>query len=197
VISVAFLTTQWAVGYFALGNRAMDVPASDTQLPIDSWIPYCGCAVWPYLLAIVGIALPAWLLRKRELFRRTFIAKTIVIGISFCVFFLFPTRSLTLRSYATIGATDRVTAWLLDFLFWIDVPANLAPSLHVSLMTTSALALAIERTAARACILAVWSIFLASVCLVKQHYLFDVVSGAALGLVAFQIAGLSNKPVQR
>ena len=149
------------------------------------------------MLGIVGMTLPAWLVRRWDLFRRTFVAYTIVIGVSFVIFYLFPTSSLALRSDATIGDTDWVTAWLLERLLWIDVPDNLAPSLHVSLTTTSALALAIDRSAAKAGILAVWLVFATSVCLVKQHYLFDVASGAALGLAAFRLAGLTAKGLHR
>jgi len=193
-IAVAAVASSWAIGYFFLGSRAMGVSAVDTQLPIDTYIPYYGWAVWPYAFGIVAITLPAWTIGRADLFRRTVWAYAIVLSVSFLAFYFLPTAAADMRVGAEPRDADGATAWLVTGLRWIDQPANLAPSLHASLATTSALALAAvwAKRGGRVMVLAGWAILAMSLCVLKQHYVFDVVSGTVLGLAAFKMAWRSD-----
>ena len=191
------LSAIWAAGYFTLGGRTLRGPAFDPSSALDAWIPFTGWAVWPYLLSIVGIALPAGLIRSPGLFLRTAAAYAIVIALSFVCFLLLPTDAATLRQYVTTSSLDLLSAWAIDTLHAIDPPTNLLPSLHVSLATLSTLALAKEYTAYRPLAYVGLAVLAASVCAVKQHFILDALSGIVLALAAFSVAGLLAVTPQR
>jgi hypothetical protein len=179
----------WAIGYFTLGARTRQAPTFDPSTALDAWIPFVGWAVWPYLLGIVGIALPASLIRSRGLFLRAAVAYAMVIVLSFLVYLLLPTDAVSLRQYPSTSRLDSLTAWAIYTLYAIDPPTNLLPSLHVSLGTLSALTLSKEHAAYRPLAYVGWAILAASVCGVKQHSALDALSGTLLALAAFSVAG--------
>jgi PAP2 superfamily protein len=179
----------WGVGYFAIGARTRQTSAFNPSIVLDAWIPFIGWAIWPYLLGIVGIALPAALIRKPGVFLRTAAAYGIVISLSFLCFYLLPTNAENLRQHASTSCLDALTGWAIGMLYAIDPATNLFPSLHVSLGTLSALALAKEYVAYGRLVYLGWALVSASVCAVKQHAILDVLSGTILALAAFGVAG--------
>lgn len=88
---------------------------------------------------------------------------------------------------------------IFDFMFSIDHPHNLFPSLHV---TYSGLGVFVIRQQTQSqklhAILYVWLIFIcSSVVLVHQHHLFDVVTGALLALGLYRLVYLRYVSTER
>jgi hypothetical protein len=187
--SVILLAGVWAIGYFFLGARPQQTSAFDPSTALDLWIPFAGWVVWPYLLSIAGILLPAALVRSRELFSRTAVAYALAILLSFLVFYLLPTDATSLRSQAVTCRCGSLTDWAIDTLYAIDPPTNLLPSLHVSLATLAALAVSKEDSAYRPFAWIGWGFLVVSVCILKQHAVLDALSGMLLALFAFRVTG--------
>jgi hypothetical protein len=178
----------WALGYFWLGARTQTVQAFDPSIPIDALIPFVGWAVWPYLLGIACIGLPALLIRSPALFRETAIAYAIVIGLSFLCFFLAPTEADSLRSQIVLAGLDYYTATTVSILHAVDPAANLTPSLHVSLATVASFALAREYRAMQVVTAGLLVIGVGSVFLLKQHTIVDALAGLTIAAIALTLS---------
>jgi len=187
------LGATWAIGYFTIGGRTHPTPCFDPSTPVDTWIPFVGWAVWPYLLGIAGIVLPVGVIRLSSLFIRTAVGYAFVITASFLSFVLLPTNAAGLRQHASTVGLDPLTAWVIGLVYAIDPPTNLLPSLHVSLATLAVLAISSAYPALRPWAYASWLTLAASVCAVKQHSVVDALSGALLARAAFELAGLCTR----
>jgi membrane-associated phospholipid phosphatase len=177
----------WALGYFSLGARAETVRTLDPSIPLDALIPFVGWAVWPYLLGIACIGLPAVLVRSPALFRETAIAYAIAIGLSFLCFFLAPTEAESLRTQIALADLDDYTAAAVSMLHAIDPSTNLVPSLHVSLATVAACALARQYPAMQAKVVGLLVIVIASVLMLKQHTIVDALAGLTVAAIALTL----------
>lgn len=180
----------WTFGYLSLGYRAEHVHALDPTLWLDSLIPFVVWGIWPYLLGIVGIALPVVLIRTPSLFVRTAAAYVVVTAASFLCFFLFPTNAPSLRPYDAALESDSLTAMAYNALYRFDRTTNLVPSMHVSLATLSMLACAQEHIAYRWWAYGGWLMLVVSVCVTKQHSVVDLLSGAVLAQTVFSTVGI-------
>lgn len=178
----------WALGYFLLGARALTVRTFDPSIPLDALIPFVGWAVWPYLLGVAAIGLPAVLIRSPALFRETAIAYAIVIGLSLLCFYLAPTEADSLRLQAAMAGLDDYTAVALSMLHAIDPATNLVPSLHVALASLAACALAREYPAMQAGVTGLLVIMIASVFMLKQHTIADALAGLAVAAIALTLS---------
>lgn len=183
----AGLAALWGTGYLTLG-ASRPLSRLDPTTALDALIPFAGWAVWPYLLGIVWIVLPAVVIRSAALFARTAAAILIAMIVSFTCFAVAPAGAAGLRAQASDAGLDTLTAMALRTLHAIDPPTNLLPSLHVGLAVVATLALVSERRRWRLGGALMLTAIVASVCLTKQHTVLDVAGGLATGLVAFAVA---------
>lgn len=162
----------------------------DLTTPFDQMVPlipqwmyiYFGC----YLFWIVNYILVARIHRDEpDLFYR-FVTTDIMSRLICAVFYIgFPTTNV--RPEVT---GDGFSVWLLSFLYRVDQPTNLFPSIHC---LVSWLCFAGIRGSkkipvwyqATSCIIAL--LVAASTQFTKQHYIADVVSGIFLAELLFQI----------
>jgi membrane-associated phospholipid phosphatase len=178
----------WAIGYFALGARAQAVPAIDPSIPLDGSIPFVGWAVWPYLLGIIFIGSLAVTIRSPPVFRESAIAYAIVIGFSFMCFFLAPTAAEGMRSQASFAGLDGYTTFAVKMLHAIDPATNQAPSMHVSLACVAACMSARQYPTKQAFFGGLLVIVTASVLVLKQHAIIDVLAGLAVAAIALVLS---------
>lgn len=176
----------WALGYFAAGIWLRPAPVFNPWSPLDDAIPFAGLALWPYLCGIVWMGLPAVLLQSSALFRHTARSYALLIALSVMCFVLLPAEAPELRRQASAADLDPLTAFALRHLHAIDPPRNLLPSLHVSLATLSAAALARSDLRWHLPGGVMLAVIVASVCLSKQHTVAD----AAAGLLAAWLCDL-------
>jgi membrane-associated phospholipid phosphatase len=132
--------------------------------------------------------LPAVLVRSPALFRETAIAYAIVIGLSFLCFFLAPTEAESLRAQIALAGLDDYTASAVSMLHAIDPSTNLVPSLHVSLATVAACALARQYPAMQAKAVGLLVIVIASVLMLKQHTILDALAGLTVAAIALTLS---------
>lgn len=148
--------------------------ALDRALPLEpAWMLVYGS------LYIFVIVLPLFVVRERTLVRRAMQAYLLVMGLSYAIFLLYPTRA----SRPDI-AGDGFAAWTLQIMYDIDPPYNCFPSLHVAYSFVSALACArVHRGVGRAAL--AWAALIGvSTVFTKQHYVLDVIAGTAAAWLA-------------
>lgn len=169
-------------GVYPLCNRVTSLRAVTYGLyfPFELSIPFVPGFVWVYLSMYALFVLPGFLLAPAQLapLAKRLIAGTLLSGV---VFLLVPTH----LGFPREVPPDPVQAAIYARIFSLDLPHNMAPSLHVvwSALFLAALSRAASSRGARLLFFAWLVLIAASTVLVHQHHLVDVFSG--LGLAAF------------
>lgn len=163
--------------FFPPQSRYVPELALDRAVPlVPEWAIVYGA------LYLCLILLPVVVVRQDALIRRTIHAYLLIWITAFAFFFvLYPTAA----PRPTLVSGQGFAVWGLRALYSADPPYNCFPSLHVAHSFVSALAC--SRVHRRVGILALLAATLVafSTLFTKQHYVLDVVSGAALALVAY------------
>jgi membrane-associated phospholipid phosphatase len=181
-IGVALL---WAVGYFWMGWHGPVGRLHEVATPIDAHIPFVAQAIWPYLCVFPLALSPLVFARDAMLIRRIALAYAATIVVSLLCFALYPVSADGLRPSASAPG---VSAAAVRLLYALDPPYNLFPSLHVSLAVLAAISASKARVRSAGLLFVAAGAIAASTCLIKQHFLVDVLAGAALAAL---IAGVT------
>jgi len=170
--------------YFVIGYFTRDWPARMPALALDRAIPVQPEWMFVYGSLYVFVALlPLCVVRQAELFRRAMQAYLTVMLVAYAGFLLYPT--LAPRPASVAG--DGFSAWGLRLAYSIDPPHGCFPSLHVAYAFVSALTCyRVHRGVGIAA--AVWAALIGvSTLFTKQHYVVDVIAGAASAFVAYAL----------
>ena len=178
-MSAMFLITY--VG--CLHITAARAPVPSVAFAWERYTPFVPAMIIPYWsidLFFVG----SFFLCNRPAELRTHVKRlTLAMGVATACFLLFPLQMANPRP-----VVDGV--WAIGFspLHALDMPYNLAPSLHIALWTIL-LALYLRHTRGRLRVaLALWfALIYVSTLLTWQHQVFDVITGQALGLAALYL----------
>jgi len=141
-------------------------------------IPFIPGFIWPYLSMYILFFIPPFFLSQAELRRLAIqlVAATFIAGV---VFMLFPAK----LGFTRVLPSDDLYRWLFNVLYYVDLPFNLAPSLHVVYSTVIFLALASSVGKIVRLAVFLWLVLIVlSTVLVHQHHLLDVVSGVMLAV---------------
>jgi membrane-associated phospholipid phosphatase len=132
-------------------------------------------------LYVFVIILPMLVLRDRELFRRAMRGYLSVMLTAYAVFLLYPTVAPHTDAVEGTG----FAVWLLRLIYSLDAPYNCFPSLHVAYSFVAALACyRVHRQVGIAAV--AWAALIGvSTIYTKQHYVVDVLAGAAMGIAAY------------
>ncbi len=141
-------------------------------------IPFVPAMVWAYASIFVSFFLPMFALDARgiEALCRRLALATVISG---ACFVLFPSRLGFARLDIVAGYEQ-----IFEFIHALDLPHNLAPSLHVSWSLILLLTLAsISGWRLRMAFVLWLALLIASVLLVHQHHVLDVAGGILVALV--------------
>ena len=144
---------------------------------LDHLIPFTPFFVLFYVIYYPFIVLPLFLnIRQKGHFFRTLGAMLFITISSFLMYLVFQT-SMIRPDIVITNVFDK----LVHFIYVMDKPLNLFPSLHVSLTTAAFLALRkIDQKKSWYFLSIALSIILSTV-FIKQHVVADVVAGMILG----------------
>ncbi|MEN8108886.1 MAG: phosphatase PAP2 family protein [Pseudomonadota bacterium] len=151
-------------------------------------IPFVPAMIYIYASLLVLLVLPAFTLTKLQL---TALARAMVVT-------LFTAAAIYLLLPADLGfeRPDYVPGYdaVFQTLYALEMPHNLVPSLHIA---TSALFIAAVRNNLSSswsrAVFIVWGILIcASVLLVHQHHVLDVISGLLLGYLSYRLVYLHS-----
>lgn len=173
--------------------------AVNVMTPLDERIPLRPEWIVVYFGAYIFWVVNYWLIARRDKerwfrFLSGYIAASVVV---FLAFTLVPT---TMTRPEITG--DGFWPWVMRFLYAVDPPLNLAPSLHCFASWQCAIALHSDRKTP------LWYrvfsyVFALMVCastlLVRQHCLLDVVTGVALAQISYLVSCRWNvhRPLMR
>lgn len=142
-------------------------------------IPFVPGMVWAYLSIFVSFFLPMFALDARgiEALCRRLALATLISG---ACFLLFPSR-LGFDRLDTVAGYEQI----FGLLHILDLPHNLAPSLHVSWSLILLVTLASVSAWWLRVAFVLWlALLIASVLLVHQHHVLDVAGGILVALLA-------------
>ena len=150
--------------------------ALDSAIPVDpAWSVI-------YLSLFLAALLPVFVVHQQALIRRVIFAYLAAWLIAYGFFLAYPT--ICPRPEQAVAGKD-FSSWLLRAIYSADVPCNCFPSLHVAQSFLAAfICYKVHRGIGAAAV--VWACLVAASTLyTKQHYVVDVVTGAALGYGAY------------
>ena len=141
----------------------------------------------PGFIAVYGslgllLVLPLIALERRELkpFALAFALVTVIAGF---VFLLLPAQLGFARTALAPGYEAIYAA-----LYQLDLPHNMAPSLHVAYSVLTVAAAVRGKAGWVGALLGVWlAAICASVLLTHQHHVIDVISGLVLGVLGYRV----------
>jgi membrane-associated phospholipid phosphatase len=178
--------------YSAANHWPLGTPRLLTLTAFDQAMPFLPLTAFAYVSAY-ALVFVAFLSLRREAsqvrFLEVFIACVLAAGF---IHWALPTT----YPRALYPLTDDVTAparALLSLVRAFDTPNSCLPSLHVAISLASAGLVRRERPLLFLGLMAWALVIVVSTLTTKQHYLVDVVSGAALALVSTVLVDLVNK----
>lgn len=153
----------------------------ETRIPLIPWM------IWPYLTLFTLFCVPLVQMSVDEMHRLT-LQSTIPLLTAGVCFVAFPSR---------IGFPPaEIDAWhrpVFDFLWAVDNPQNLVPSLHIAFSTLILLGARQVTTARlRPFYLAWLVVMVCAVILVHQHHIIDVVTGIVIAMIARAVFPLQH-----
>jgi membrane-associated phospholipid phosphatase len=172
----------WVVCYFGIaawhGGRGLVMLSRD---PVLGW-PVWSAFVLPYLSFYAMPIVGALAIRDNRTFRAAITACVFTILAAAAVFAACPV-GIARPEFSGDGLSDRLLLWLWS----VDKPTNLLPSLHVALAFLFAGITGKERPNMKALMFA-WAIVVSvSTLFTRQHYLIDVVTGMLLAYFALRL----------
>jgi membrane-associated phospholipid phosphatase len=169
--------------YFVIALIVRQAPVLHSpELAVDRMMGVQPAWAVVYLsLYVFVVILPMFVLRDRELLRRAMLGYLAVMLTAYAGFLLYPT--IAPRTDAVDGSG--FAAWMLGLIYSLDAPYNCFPSLHVAYAFVAALACyRVHRQVGIAAI--AWAALIGvSTVYTKQHYVADVLAGAAMGVIAY------------
>jgi membrane-associated phospholipid phosphatase len=159
----------------------------DTALPFVPWMMVFYISFYAYFPLLFWMGAAVHRRQQAEGLTQRLIQAT---WVAFVIFLLFPVE-VDLRHQT--AQPDGAFAWLFSALHALDTPYNAWPSLHVlqSLLVVLTVAnwhkneetLSLVRLAL---MWSAWGLLVLSTMLVKQHYLFDVITALIIGAVVWK-----------
>lgn len=170
--------------YFIITSLTRGWPAHTPELALDRAVSLqpAWMLVYGSLYVFIGV-LPLMVVRPPELFRRTLAAYLAVMLFAYAGFLAYP----TLAPRPDVVPGDGFAAWSLRLTYQLDTPYGCFPSLHVAWAFVSALA-CYRVHAGVGWVAAGWATLIGvSTLYTKQHYVVDVIVGAAAAFVAYAV----------
>lgn len=189
--AVLLATIVHGVVYSAANHWPSRTPRLLTMTAFDQAVPFLPFTVFPYVSAYPFVFVAFLSLRRQSSqvrFLEVFISCVVVAGF---IHWAMPT-SYPRELYPLLETHDWPSRTMLSIVRQFDTPSSCLPSLHVATAVCSALLVRRERPRLFFAYLA-WALgIIVSTLTTKQHYLVDVISGAALALATTVLVDVVN-----
>ena len=169
-------------GYLFMPAMFDDRTLHAPEIGLDRALPLLSEWSFVYGSLFCVALLPAFVVQDEDLLDRTIKAYLAAWLVSFAFFFVYPTVAPAHPRVTGGGFAD----WGMRAIYGADVKYNCFPSLHVAQSFIAALACYhVHRGVGKVAL--VWAALVGvSTLFTKQHYVLDVVAGAALGYCAYR-----------
>lgn len=179
-LSVIFIVG--AYQFYFLPQRRPLMPARSLNSPLDEAIPFWPAWSWIYsFLYYPAILYLNWLVSDARQFVMLAFSYIVLLLAQMAFFYMLPVE--TPKHWRAINKGQSASERFLQFVQKFDAPTNCFPSMHVSVAMLTALHA--YPTMGPLCF--AFPILIALSCaFTKQHYVIDLVFGAALGWLVHQ-----------
>ena len=186
-----FMAGYFAVGYMLI-NRVSQSRSGffDVSMSFEGDIPFAAIFIFGYLAVYLSVVTAYLVIDDMEEWMRTVRSFLIATTIAYILFLAFPVK-MEMRPELTAGGG--ISEWATRLYFAIDLPYNCFPSLHVTYPVLATLIVWRTKPVMRWIFLAMATTVAISVILVKQHYIADVVAGAANAAAGLYLAILYER----
>jgi membrane-associated phospholipid phosphatase len=184
IIALAVVLVYFPINRFMSGGWTLD-------LPIDKHIPLWAPALIPYLAgSILFLAFPVWaaLYAEKGKFEAYLVSLIFATIVSYIFYLALPTTV----TRPEVNGNDFLSR-AVALLYRHDYPQNNAPSGHTFYTLISFLYFRLWQPKYWGIALIIAVLIIASTLLTKQHYVLDVVSGLALGFIAYWLGLYTQK----
>lgn len=176
----AFVYAFHGFGYMYINSKVKTDRLYDVSLSIDRIIPLVPEWSWIYEMLFIFPIFLVLVLETVDEVKKVGFSIIMCDLVAYPIFLMFPVMSV--RPDVPMNTASEV---LLNFIYYIDLPTNCFPSLHVAVSMVSAFAI-YHRTN----ISGIWAIILGilislSTLFTKQHYFLDVISGLILATFCY------------
>ncbi len=186
-LSAAIVMTLVFMTLYSIPNRIHRVPPHLLHLTwVDNWVPFLPWTIWIYTSEYIFIFVMFFMARDWLNLNRYLYAYLFMQIVACMVFWIYPTTypRVCFPISADVGAW---TTYHFNALRSLDTPANCAPSLHVAVCFLTSMIFRHEQRE-KFWLFFAWSCAITiSTLTTKQHYLIDVICGALLALLSYQI----------
>lgn len=188
-----FMAGYFAVGYMLI-NRVSQSRSSffDVSMPFEGDIPFAALFIFGYLLVYLSVVAAYLVIDDMEDWMRVVRSFLIATTIAYILFLAFPVK---MEMRPELAAGGGISEWATRLYFAIDLPYNCFPSLHVTYPVLATLLVWRTKPVMRWIFLVMATTVAISVILVKQHYIADVVAGAANAAAGLYLAILYERYV--
>ena len=175
----------------------ISVPKVTIHCPLDNMIPFVPVFVFPYFAwhILLPSILIFFMIKDREAFLRLCFTMFTGMAISLMIYALFP-NGLNIRIPVEGNSLPEK---ICLFLYAIDTPTNVCPSIHVS--STLAISLAVQvadslkgHTIAKILLHILSFLIIIATLFIKQHSVYDIIAGIALSVVLWIMSLHINFP---
>ncbi|MCX7944718.1 MAG: phosphatase PAP2 family protein [Deltaproteobacteria bacterium] len=168
------------LGYMYINSKVKTDRLYDVSLPIDKAIPLIPEWSWIYELIFIFPIFLVLILDTIEEVKRVGFSIIMCDFVAYPIFLMFPVMSV--RPEVPMNTASEI---LLNFIYYIDLPTNCFPSLHVAVSMVSALAIYSKKRIHGLWALPLGVLISLSTLFTKQHYFLDVVSGLLLAMFCY------------
>jgi membrane-associated phospholipid phosphatase/phytoene/squalene synthetase len=190
IANVLILTLVFALTFGLLYSLASSLSAHvpwriSVALPVDERLPFWPAASAAYLTITPMLLLAPFVLRDLASLLPFFVAVMAETIIGALCFLLLPIDAPPIACCDT-----QLSAALFNAADTINLDRNYLPSLHVAFAVTAAMAFAPRAPRWGKLLLVAWVVcIVVSTLVTRQHFLVDVIAGAALAWVCYRLGG--------
>ncbi len=183
------------LGYFAGGYLLINwinqfrTHYYDVSFSFEKSIPFIPAMIFGYILVYFSVLLLYFLIDDIADFRRAVVAYLLLTTVHYIFFLVLPVR-YELRP--DLAAVTGFGVGVTRLYYFIDMPYNCFPSLHVAYPALAALISWRHHRYSSGIFIVMTVIIAASVIFVKQHYILDVVAGALTSIILFKTVTMTE-----
>ncbi len=153
------------------------------QLPFEAQIPFHPIFIFGYMSLFLIIGSTYVLIQDLDFFKKTVKAFYIIVTIHFICFLVFPVE-YTLRP--DINPQESWMHLVVHFYYWVDLPYNCFPSLHISNAFMCELILRRYHKPYGKLFMPLAVLVCISTIIVKQHYIVDLLAGLPVAYLVYR-----------
>ncbi|MEK6933200.1 MAG: phosphatase PAP2 family protein [Nanoarchaeota archaeon] len=167
-------------GYLLVNEMNQGKAVFDVETPFDSEIPFLSFMVIFYILLFPLILIPFFIVKNHK----KIILQYVIITMISCWIFLALPSSIIRPDLNENNFFEKT----LSYLYSVDKPYNLFPSLHASLLALAFIFIFNQNKKLSYNLLPLFILSFVSTLFVKQHYILDLVAGLLLAFITIKVA---------